>query len=34
MATGAENDGVDHDLGLFTRVGLVVDAERVRGLVK
>jgi hypothetical protein len=30
---GPENDRVDHDFGLLARVGLVVDTERVRGLV-
>jgi len=29
MATGAENRGVDDDLGLGARVALVVDPERV-----
>jgi hypothetical protein len=30
---GAENHRVDHDFGLLARVGLVVDTERMRGLV-
>jgi hypothetical protein len=34
VAFGAENHGVDQDLGEMAAVGVVADAERVRELVK
>jgi hypothetical protein len=33
-ATGVENGGVDNDLGLLARVQPIVDAHRMRGLMK